>query len=106
GDAGVEALAPQHDQHAVLGLGNEEDFHPVDPDAVTQLGHDGRGLVVGDAPGPAVGDVPGAVQRGQVAPGSYVAGLQLDVQAGRAQRTAPELVLEGVVAEEPEVAGP
>src|SRR5205807_7435124 len=102
GDAGVEAVASEHDEHAVLGLRNEHDLHALDVDVPSQLVDDDRRLVVGYAPGSAVTDVAGAVEGGQVGAGGDVARLELDVEAGRRQGAPPQLVLEGVVAEQPE----
>jgi len=50
-------------------------------------------------------DVAQLVEGGQVAARRNVAGLELDVEAGRRQRAPAELVLERVVAEQPEVTG-
>jgi hypothetical protein len=105
-DARVKPLAAQHDQHPVLRLGDEHHVHAGDVDALAQpTNHLGR-LVVGDAARPAVDDVAGVVQGGEVAARSDVARLQLDVEAGRRQGPPAQLVLQGVVAEQPEMPRP
>ena len=56
GQQRAEPLAPEHDQHPVLGLVGQSDLDAVDGDALAEpLDHLHR-LVVGEAPGPTVGD--------------------------------------------------
>ncbi len=90
----------------MLALVAEENLGPVEMDTVLQLGDDGSGFVVGKAAGAAVGDRPVGGERAQVAAGGDVARSQLEVEPGRAQRAAAQLEALGVVAEEPEMAGP
>ena len=105
GEKRAEPLAPEHDQHPVLGLVGDGDVDPRDGDARPKaLDHLDR-LVVGQAPGPAVGDAALGVEGGQVAAGGHVARTHLDLEAGGRERAPTELVLDGVVAEERHVGG-
>ena len=85
GQQGAEALAPEHDQHPVLGLVGEGDLDAGDGDAGPEALDHLRRLVVGQAAGPAVGDAALGVERGQVAAGGHVARPDLDLEAGGRQ---------------------
>ena len=61
-------------------------------------------LLVGDPAGSPVHDVAVGVQRAEVPPSGHVAGMELDVETGGAERPASEHELEGVVAEQREMA--
>ena len=104
-ESGIETGAAQHDEQPVLTLVPEEDLHAWHVHRVLEPLDDGLRLGVGDAPGAPVGDRAVGRQRGEVAAGGDVAGLELEVEAGGRQRAATELELLGVVAEQAEVAG-
>ena len=102
-DVGVEVGAPQHDEHPVLGLVDEQHLDARDRHALGEQAHHLEGLEVGDAPGPAVGDDALLVDGGQVAAGGDVARVQVDVEAGGRQRPPAQVVVERVVAEQRQV---
>jgi hypothetical protein len=106
GDALVEPLAPQDDEHAVLALMAEEHLGAVETDVLLEPGDQRGGFVVGDTSGAAIGDGAVGRERAQVAAGGDIAGAQLEVEAGGAQGPPAELEVLGVVAEQPQVARP
>src|SRR2546429_325580 len=59
-----------------------------------------------DPAGAPVGDLPRAVDRAEVPARGDVAGAQVELDAERLEDAAPDLIVERIVAEEPEVAGP
>jgi hypothetical protein len=106
GQVAVQAWAAQHQQAAVLALRLEEELGPVELDLADQEVADAGRLLGGQPAGPAVGDGPVGGQGAEVDPGGHVAGLELEADAGRRQGAAADLVFQGVVAEQAEVAGP
>ena len=89
----------------MLTLVPEEDLHARHAHRGLEPLDDGLRLGVGNAPGAPVGDRAVRRQCGEVAAGGDVAGFQLEVETGGRQRTASELELLGVVAEQAEVPG-
>ena len=69
--------------------------------------HRQRGTFFGrDAAGAAVGDVARRVERAEVAADGHVALFEMEADAGRLQRPAADQVLDRIVAEQAQVAGP
>ena len=105
GEAGVEPLAAQHDEQSVFALVPEEHLDPGDAHRRLQVVDDGAGVGVGDAARAPVGDGAVSAEGGDVAAGRDVTGLELEVEPGGGEGAAPELELDGVVAEQAQVAG-
>src|SRR5439155_11273997 len=106
GQVGPPAGPRAQDEHeAVLlhGLDEDLDAGQLDPSKpFGQLQIDfGR-----DPAGAPVGDLPRAVDRAEVPARGDVAGAQVELDAERLEDAAPDLIVERIVAEEPEVAGP
>ena len=103
---GRQPLAAEHQESPVLPFGLQEDLDPRRGDeAGEDLDAEAGVLVGGDAPGPPVGDEAVGVERAEVDPGRHVAGLEREAHAGGRERSPPELVDEGVVAEDRQMAG-
>ena len=88
GDAFVETVPAQHDEHAVLALVPEEQLDAVQVHTLLETVDDRGGFVVGDAAGAPVDDGAVGRERAEVAASGDVSRAQLEVEARCAQRAA------------------
>src|SRR5690606_20488408 len=88
----IEALAAQDEDEAVLLHVLDKHLHAGNLDLAHEVA-DRRRDLGGDSPGATVNDVPLLVEGAEVAPGSDVAGLKVEVDAEGFEDTTPDFIL-------------